>query len=54
MDVASVRIYNLTGQLIKEVYNTSVIHVSDVEPGSYALIVSDREDNTARKMIVVE
>ena len=54
MDVASVRIYNLTGQLIKEVYNTSVINVSDVEPGSYALIVSDRADNTARKMIVVE
>ncbi len=54
MDVASVRIYNLTGQLIKEVYDTSVINVSDVEPGSYALIVSDRTDNTARKMIVVE
>jgi hypothetical protein len=54
MDVASVRIYNLTGQLIKEVYNTSVINVSDVEPGSYALIVSDRADKTARKMIVVE
>jgi hypothetical protein len=54
MDVASVRIYNLTGQLIKEVYNASVIHLSDVEPGSYALIVTDREDNTARKMIVVE
>ena len=54
MDVVSVRIYNLTGQLIKEVYNTSVINVSDVEPGSYALIVSDRADNTARKMIVVE
>ncbi len=54
MDVASVRMYNLTGQLIKEVYNTSVINVSDVEPGNYALIVSDRADNTARKMIVVE
>ena len=53
MDVASVRMYNLTGQLIKEVYDTSVINVSDMEPGNYAVVVSDRADNRVRKMIVI-
>ena len=42
------------GQLMKEVYNSAVINVSDMEPGSYAVIVSDRADNRVRKMIVVE
>jgi hypothetical protein len=53
MDVASVRMYNLTGQLIKEVYDTSVINVSDMEPGNYAVVVSDKADNRVRKMIVI-
>jgi hypothetical protein len=54
MDVASVMIYSLNGRLMKEVYNSAVIQVSDMEPGSYAVIVSDRADNRVRKMIVVE
>lgn len=54
MDVASVKIYSLTGQLMKEVYNSAVIHVSDMEPGNYAVIVSDRADNRIRKMIVID
>jgi len=53
MDVASVKIYSLTGQLMKEVYNSSVINVSDMEPGNYAVAISDREDNRIRKMIVI-
>jgi hypothetical protein len=54
MDVASVKVYDLAGQLMKEIYNSSVINVSDMEPGSYVLTVSDREDNLVRKMIVIE
>ena len=54
MDVATVRIYSLTGQLIKETYNSSVVSVGDLQTGVYAVIVSDREDNQVRKMIVVE
>jgi len=53
MDVASAKIYSLTGQLMKEVYNSSVINVSDMEPGNYAIAISDREDNKIRKMIVI-
>jgi hypothetical protein len=54
VDVASVKIYSLTGRLMKEVYNSAVIHVSDMEPGSYAVIISDRADNRIRKMIVID
>jgi uncharacterized protein (DUF427 family) len=54
MDVATVRIYSLTGKLIKEVYNSTVVSVGDLQTGVYAVLVSDREDNQVRKMIVVE
>jgi uncharacterized protein (DUF427 family) len=54
MDVAAVRIFSLTGKLIKEVYNSSVVSVGDLQTGVYAVLVSDREDNQVRKMIVVE
>lgn len=54
MDVASVKIYSLTGKLMKEVYNTAVIQVSDMAPGNYAVVVSDRADNRVRKMIVID
>jgi hypothetical protein len=54
MEVASVKIFSLTGQLIKEVHHSAVIHVSDLEPGNYAVILADTEDNRVRKMIVIE
>ena len=54
MDVASVKIYNLSGQVVKEVYNSVVVNVSGIEPGSYVVTVSDREDNKVRKMIVIK
>jgi hypothetical protein len=53
MDVASVKIFSLSGQLMKEFYDTSVVNVSDMEPGSYVVTVSDREDTMVRKMIVI-
>jgi len=54
MEVASVNIYSLTGQLMKEVYNSSIINVSDMEPGSYALTITDRDDTKVRKLIVIQ
>ena len=54
MDVAKVKIYSLTGQLVKEVHHSAVINVSDMDPGTYAMTVSDTEDRRVRKMIVIE
>ncbi|MCP4412394.1 MAG: T9SS type A sorting domain-containing protein [Gammaproteobacteria bacterium] len=54
MDVSSAKIYSLTGQLMKEVYNSSVINVSDMEPGSYAVTITDRDDTIVRKLIVIQ
>ncbi len=54
MDVVSARIYNLTGQLMKEVYNSTLINVSDIEPGSYAVTITDRDDTRVRKLIVIK
>jgi hypothetical protein len=54
MEVASVKIFSLTGQLIKEVHHSAVIDVSDLKPGNYAVLLSDMEDNRVRKMIVIE
>ncbi len=54
MNVASVKIYSLTGQLMKKVYNSSVINVSDMEPGSYAVTITDRTDTMVRKLIVIQ
>jgi len=54
MDVASVKVFSLSGQLIKEVHHSTVIDVSDMEPGNYAVIVSDMADNKVRKMMVIE
>ncbi len=54
MDVSSVKIYSLTGQLVKEVANTALVSVSDVKPGSYVVVISDQDDNMARKMIVIK
>lgn len=54
VEVASVKIYSLTGQLLKESYNSAVIRISDVEAGSYMVTVTDIEDNKVTKMIVIE
>ncbi len=54
MNVASVKIYSLTGQLMKKVYNSSVINVSDMEPGSYAVTITDSTDTMVRRLIVIQ
>jgi hypothetical protein len=54
MDVVSVKIYSLTGQLIKEVHNSTIINVSDIDAGTYAVSMTDRADNRVRKMIVID
>ncbi len=54
MDVASLKIYSLTGQLLKEIRNSPEVNVSDMETGIYVVSVSDREGNNIRKMVVIE
>lgn len=54
MDVASVKIYSLTGQLVKAIYHSEVVNVSDIETGIYVIAVTGSDDNMVRKMIVIE
>ena len=54
MDVASFKIYSTSGQMIKEVYNSASLNISDIETGIYVVAVSDRDDNRVRRMIVIE
>jgi hypothetical protein len=54
MEVASVKIYSLTGQLLNEIRNANSIDVSDLDTGIYVFSVADRENNKIRRMIVVE
>ncbi len=54
VDVASVKIYSLTGQMVKEVQNSSIVNVSDIETGIYVLDVKDRDDNKYKELILIE
>jgi hypothetical protein len=54
IDVAALRIYSLSGQLLKEIRNSDVISVKDMETGIYLVSVSDREGNNIRKMVVIK
>ncbi|HEC41643.1 MAG TPA: T9SS type A sorting domain-containing protein [Bacteroides sp.] len=54
MDVASLQIYSLTGQMLKEIQNSTSIDVSDMETGMYVVSVSDREGNKVRKTVVIK
>ena len=54
MDVASVKIYNPTGQMVKEVQNSTVVNVSDIETGIYVIDVKDRQDMRYKQMILIK
>jgi len=54
IEVASVKMYSLAGQLVKEVYHSSAVSVSDVETGIYVVTVTSIDQETARKVIVIE
>jgi hypothetical protein len=54
MEVASVKIYSITGRLVKETFNSKEVNVSDIEPGSYVITASDNTGNMVRKLIVIE
>ncbi len=54
MDVASVEIYNVTGQKVKEVQNSTLVNVSDIETGVYVIDVKDRQDKRYKQMILIK
>lgn len=54
MDVASVRIYKITGQMVKEYRNSVDLNISDIKTGTYIVTVTDREDSKVTKLIVIE
>jgi len=54
MDVASVKIYSLAGQMLKEVQNSAVVNVSDMETGIYLIDVKDQDDISYKELIVIE
>lgn len=54
MDVVSVKFYNITGQMIKEIRNSSLLNVNDIKSGSYIVTATDRNDSTVRRLINIK
>ena len=51
--VAELQIYDVRGQLIKTIYNTNEICVSDIPDGLYLLSISDHNGKTVTKRFIV-
>lgn len=43
--IERVNIYNLKGQLLKSIYNTNSVNISDLEDGLYIINITDRNGN---------
>jgi hypothetical protein len=54
MDVASVAVYSLAGQMVKKVDHAPVISVSDIKTGVYVVAVTGVNSDVVRKMVVIE
>lgn len=54
MSIATVEIHSMTGQLMKSMHNIKEIDLGNIEAGSYFVTVTDNEENSVRKMIVVQ
>ncbi|MCP4412393.1 MAG: T9SS type A sorting domain-containing protein [Gammaproteobacteria bacterium] len=54
VDVKSVKIYNMTGQLVSEIFNKTVLNVSNIETGIYVIDVKDRNDNGYKELILIK
>ncbi|MEX0983027.1 MAG: Ig-like domain-containing protein [Bacteroidales bacterium] len=54
IDVKSVKIYNMTGQLVKQISNKPVFNVSEINPGIYVINVDDRNDNNYKEVILIK
>jgi len=51
--VAELQIYDVQGQLIKTIYNTNELCVSDIPDGLYLLCISDHNGKTITKRFIV-
>jgi hypothetical protein len=51
--VAELQIYDVQGQLIKTIYNTNELCVSDIPDGLYLLCISDHNGKTVTKRFIV-
>jgi hypothetical protein len=54
VDVKSVKIYNMTGQLVREVSNSSELNISNIETGIYIIDVSDQQDKRYKEVILIK
>ncbi len=53
VDVASVKIYSVTGQMVKEVQNSAVVNVSDIETGIYVIDVKETRSSVFKFIYTV-
>jgi len=54
VDVKSVKMHSIAGQLVKEFNDTPVMNVSDMKAGSYVVTVVDRNENKYRELITIK